>query len=428
MFTKHYKARPYWWERNPPPEKEAAPLPAKVDVLIIGAGYTGLHAAIQTARAARGTLVLDAEHAGWGASTRNGGQISAAIKPSFSELKNKYGKEMAFAVHREGKNSLEYIESFIKAEGIDCDFAVAGRFHAAHNPARYERLARTVAQQIPGLEDDAFMIPRAEQRAELGTDHYFGGAVFPRHASLDPAAYHKGLLAKSQAAGATVLAYCPALNINREKEGFSVATPAGTVKTGRIVIATNGYTGTLTPRLRRRIIPIGSYMIATEPLDTALLDRLLPTNRIISDTRRVVYYYRPSPDRSRILFGGRVSLRESNPRATGPKLRAALARIFPELKTTKISHSWMGYIAFTFDRLMRIGEDDGLHYAMGYCGAGVGMASYLGMKLGQQVIGLKAGQTALNKLPFPTRLFYTGKPWFLAPSVLYYRLVDRLNI
>ena len=196
------------------------------------------------------------------------------------------------------------------------------------------------------------------------------------------------------------------------------------------MIATNGYTGALTPRLQRRIIPIGSYMIATEPLAKDLIDRLLPTRRIISDTRRVVYYYRPSPDRSRILFGGRVSLRESNPRATGPKLRAALARIFPELKTVKISHSWMGYIAFTFDRLMHIGEDDGLYYAMGYCGAGagVGMASYLGMKLGQQVIGLKAGQTAFNKLPFPTRPCYTGKPWFLAPSVLYYRLVDRLNI
>ena len=88
----------------------------------------------------------------------------------------------------------------------------------------------------------------------------------------------------------------------------------------------------------------------------------------------------------------------------------------------------MGYIAFTFDRLMHIGEDDGLYYAMGYCGAGVGMASYLGMKLGQQVIGLKAGQTAFNTLLFPTRPCYTGKPWFLAPSVLYYRLVDRLNI
>ena len=140
-----------------------------------------------------------------GASTRNGGQISASIKPAFAELKNKYGKDTAFAIHREGKHALEYIKSFIKAEGIDCDFAVTGRFHAAHNPARYERLTRTVAQQIPGLEDEAFMIPKAEQRSELGTDHYFGGAVFPKHAALDLAAYHKGLLAKARAAGATVL-------------------------------------------------------------------------------------------------------------------------------------------------------------------------------------------------------------------------------
>ena len=428
MFTKNYKEQPYWWERSPPPEREETPLPAEADVLIIGAGYTGLHAAIQTARAARDTLVLDAEHAGRGASTRNGGQISTAIKPSFPDLEKKYGKDMAFAIHGEGKNSLEYIASFIKAEEIDCSFNVVGRFHAAHNPARYERLARAIERQIPGLENDAFMIPRSEQRSELGTDAYFGGAIFPRHASLDPAAYHKGLLAKAREAGATVLSYCPALNISKEKAGFSVATPAGSVKTDKVVIATNGYTGALTPRLQRRIIPIGSYVIATEPLGKEVIDRLLPTNRIISDTRKVVYYYRPSPDRSRILFGGRVSLRESNPRLTGPKLHAALARLFPELKTVKISHSWMGYIAFTFDTLMHIGEDDGLYYAMGYCGAGIGMSSYLGMKIGRQAIGLKESRTAFHKLPFRSRPFYTGKPWFLAPSVLYYRFVDSLNI
>lgn len=428
MFTQDYKEEPYWWERTAPPAQEEIKLPEKVDILIIGAGYTGLHAAIQTARGSRNTLVIDAEHAGWGGSTRNGGQVSTSIKPSFSDLEKKLGKDMAFAIHTEGENSLQFTGDFIKTEGLDCSYDVAGRFHAAHNSAQYEKLANAVEQQVPGLENHAYMVPRAEQRSELGTDTYFGGAIFPKHASVDPAAYHKGLLNKAVEAGATIISYCAAENINREKKGFSVKTSKGIVKADKVIIATNGYTGSLTPRLQRRVVPIGSYVIATESLEKGLMNQLMPKNRVVSDTRKVVYYYRPSPDRSRILFGGRVSLRESNPRLSGPKLHDSLSRIFPELKDIKISHSWMGYVAFTFDKLMHIGVDNGLYYSMGYCGSGVGMAGYLGMRIGQQAQGLEEGQTAFNKIKFQTRPLYTGVPWFLAPSVMYYRFIDSLNV
>ena len=158
------------------------------------------------------------------------------------------------------------------------------------------------------------------------------------------------------------------------------------------------------------------------------MDRLMPTNRVINDTRKVVYYYRPSPDRRRIIFGGRVSIGETNPRLSAPRLHKSLTAIFPELSAVRISHSWMGFVAYSFDELMHIGEDDGLHYAMGYCGSGVGMSGYLGMRVGQQVLGLKEGRTAFDNLPFQTRPFYSGKPWFLAPSLLYYKLMDSLNI
>ncbi len=428
MFTQDYKEQPYWWERTAPAQLEDKPLPEKVDILIIGSGFTGLHAAIQTARGGRETLVIDAEHAGWGASTRNGGQVSTSVKPTFTQLEKKHGKEMAFALHTEGRNSLQFTEDFIKAENIDCDFNVVGRFHAAHNSSQYEKLAKSVETKIPGLEDEAFVISRSEQRTELGTDTYFGGVVYPKHGSVDPAAYHRGLLNTALAAGATVISFCKAENINREKSGFEVKTTKGVVKADKVIIATNGYTGSLTPKLQRRVIPIGSYVIATEPLEKNLMDRLMPTNRIVSDSRKVVYYYRPSPDRTRIVFGGRVSLRESNPRITGPKLHQSLSWIFPELKDTKISHSWMGFVAFTFDTLMHTGNDDGLYYAMGYCGSGAGMAGYLGMRVGQQALGLEEGQTAFNKVKFQTRPLYTGKPWFLAPSVMYYKFRDSLNI
>ena len=428
MFTQDFKEQPYWWDRSAPPTEQDTELPKKVDVLIIGAGYTGLHAAIQTARGSRNTLVIDAKHAGWGCSTRNGGQVSTSIKPSFSELEKTYGKDMALAIYKEGDKSLQFTGDFIKQENIDCSYAEVGCFHAAHNTAQYEKLARAIEHQAFELQDDAYMIPRSEQRSELGTDTYFGGAIFPKHASIDPAAYHKGLLGKAHEVGATIISYCAAENINRDKNGFTVKTSKGIVQANKVIIATNGYTGSLTPRLQRRVIPIGSYVIATEPVEKDLMDQLMPKNRIVSDTRKVVYYYRPSPDRSRIIFGGRVSLGESDPRLSGPKLHNSLSKIFPELENTKISHSWMGYVAFTFDSLMHVGEEDGLFYAMGYCGSGVGMAGYLGKKLGQQVLGLKQGKTPFNTIKFQTRPLYTGKPWFLAPSLMYYRFIDSLNI
>ena len=154
------------------------------------------------------------------------------------------------------------------------------------------------------------------------------------------------------------------------------------------------------------------------------MDRLFPSNRIVSDTRKVVYYYRCSPDRRRVLFGGRVSHQETDPRVSGPKLHADLVRLFPELRETRISHSWCGFVAYTFDELMHIGKHEGMHYAMGYCGGGVGTSSYFGMRLGQQVLGLAQGRTALDGLAFQTRPLYTGNPWFLAPSVAYYRWRD----
>lgn len=415
---------PYWWDEVPRPAIAAAPLPASVDVAVVGAGYTGLHAALQTARGQRSTLVLDAEEAGWGCSTRNGGQVSTSIKPSFDLLARRHGEKRAFDILKEGQNSLAFIARFVAEEGIDCDFAPVGRFHAAHNAEQYRALEARVKHQPKGLEVEAWMVPRESQRAELGSDVYFGGAVYGQHCSVHPARYHQGLLDRVQRAGAQVAARTAVQRIDRDGNGFVLHTPRGRVRARDVVIATNGYTGTLTPWLRRRVIPIGSYMIATEPLPEGMMDRLIPKNRIVSDTRKVVYYYRASPDRQRILFGGRVSHQETDPRNSGPKLHADMAQIFPELAGIRITHSWCGMVAYTFDEIMHVGRHDGMHYAMGYCGAGVGTASYFGMRVGQQVLGLPEGRTALDGLDFQTRPLYTGNPWFLAPSVAYYRWRD----
>ena len=422
------KLSPYWWEQVPRPRLPDRALPKTVDVAVIGAGYTGLHAALQTARGGRTTIVFDAEDAGWGCSTRNGGQISTSIKPSFEQLARRHGSQRAFEILKEGQRSLDWIADFVRSEAIDCDFGQVGRFHAAHNAAQYEALAGRIATQPKGLEVDAFMLTRAQQRSELGSDAYWGGVVYTRHCSVNPARYHQGLLERVLSAGAQLAPNCAVTGIEKQGALFRISTPRGSVVARDVVIATNGYTGGLTPWLQRRVIPIGSYMIATEPLPEGMMDSLIPNNRIVSDTRRVVYYYRASPDRRRILFGGRVSYHETDPRVSGPKLHADMVQIFPQLRDTRVSHSWCGFVAYTFDELMHLGKRDGLHYAMGYCGAGVGTSSYFGMRLGQQVLGLPEGRTALDGLPFETRPFYTGNPWFLAPSVAYYRWRDSLPV
>jgi len=422
------KLSPYWWEQVPRPSLPDSALPKTVDVAVIGAGYTGLHAALQTSRGGRTTIVFDAEDAGWGCSTRNGGQISTSIKPSFEQLARRHGSQRAFEILKEGQRSLDWIADFVRSEAIDCDFGQVGRFHAAHNAAQYEALGGRIASQPKGLEVDAFMLTRAQQRSELGSDAYWGGVVYTRHCSVNPARYHQGLLERVLSAGAQLAPNCAVTGIEKQGALFRISTPRGSVVARDVVVATNGYTGGLTPWLQRRVIPIGSYMIATEPLPEGMMDSLIPNNRIVSDTRRVVYYYRASPDRRRILFGGRVSYHETDPRVSGPKLHADMVQIFPQLRDTRVSHSWCGFVAYTFDELMHLGKRDGLHYAMGYCGAGVGTSSYFGMRLGQQVLGLAEGRTALDGLAFETRPFYTGNPWFLAPSVAYYRWRDSLPV
>ena len=424
VWAKSWKRSSYWLDGLAPPDLPSADLPGRVDVVVVGSGYTGLNAAIETARGERSTLVLEAETPGWGCSTRNGGQISTSIKPSLAKLKARHGQDRAHAIRGEGQAALAWIEDRITTENIACDFHRAGRFHAAHTPAAYETLAREAEALMRDEGIEAYMITRDQQRGELGTDVYHGGTLFPGHAAVNPALYHHGLLNAALKAGAQVMGQTPVMAITRTATGFEVQTPRGTVLASDVAIATNGYTTRLTPWQQRRVIPIGSYVIATEPLPKDVIDRLFPTDRIVSDTCKVIYYYRASPDRTRILFGGRVSAAETDPRVSGPRLHADMCRIFPELSGTRISHSWMGTVAYTFDELAHTGTHGGMHYAMGYCGSGVSMASYLGMRMGQKILGLAEGRTAFDDLPFPTRPFYTGRPWFLPAAVAWYRWND----
>jgi len=428
IFTEDFKLSSYWWDKSPPVDTGHDSIPDTADVLVIGAGYTGLHAAIQVARGGRSVVVIDSKALGWGCSTRNGGQVSTSIKPDLATLTKRHGSDTARAILRDGHASLDFIRDFVAAENIDCDFRVVGRFHAAHNPQSFDQLARSVTAQPKEFEVPAHVVSRQEQHSEIGTEVYHGGVLYENHASVDPGRYHAGLVRLAQAAGAVMIANCAATRMERQGTGYRVSTEKGSIMARDVVLATNGYTGGLSTWHQRRVIPIGSYMIATEELPTAVIDKLIPRDRIVSDTRRVVYYYRASPDRKRILFGGRVSHAETDPQRSGPLLRDELVRLFPQIADVRLSHSWMGFVGYTFDTLAHTGSKDGLHYAMGYCGSGVGMASYFGMRTGQRILGLAEGRTGVEQATFQTRPLYNGNPWFLSAAVSMYKIRDKLNI
>jgi glycine/D-amino acid oxidase-like deaminating enzyme len=418
---------PLWMENAPIPPPTQGALPDRADVLIVGAGYTGLSAARETAAAGRSTLVLDAGAIGAGCSSRNGGQVAYSIKPSFDSLRNRFGADIAFGICREGLDAVAYLRSLATKE-IDCGWREDGCFFGAHTARHFAAMAREAENQTRGLEQKIDIVAKADQHREIASDFYHGGCVYPDDASVDPTRLLLALLRRASDGGASVVDRCPVEAISRTRDGFEVSTARGIVRARQVLLATNGYSGPLSPWARRRVIPIGSYQIATAPLGTGRVRELIPRGRNIVDSRRVVVYFRPSADGERIIFGGRAALAEKDPLACVPRLRRMMERILPQLRSVPVSHAWVGWVAYTFDTLPHLGQHDGVHYCMGYCGQGVPLAPYFGKRIGQQMLGLKEGRTALDGVPFPSRPYYWGRPWFLAPSVFAYRTFDALGL
>jgi glycine/D-amino acid oxidase-like deaminating enzyme len=419
-------AMPLWMEHAVIAPSAARELPGRVDVLIVGAGYTGLSAARETAAAGRSTLVLDGGALGTGCSSRNGGQVAYSIKPSLAALQARYGVDVGFRICREGLDAVAYLRSL--AREIDCGWRDDGCFFGAHTAKHFERMARDAENQPRGLEQKISVVSRAEQQREIASDFYHGGCVYPDDASVDPTRLLLALLSRARDSGALVVDRCPVNALKTTREGFEALTPRGVIHARQVLLATNGYSGPLSPWHRRRVIPIGSYQIATEPLGADRVRSLIPRGRNIVDSRRVVVYFRPSVDGERIVFGGRAALAETDPLACVPRLRRMMERILPQLHSVRLSHAWVGWVAYTFDTLPHLGRHDGVYYCMGYCGQGVPLAPYFGRRIGQQMLGLAGGRTALDGLRFPSRPYYHGKPWFLAPSVFAYRMMDAIGI
>jgi glycine/D-amino acid oxidase-like deaminating enzyme len=422
--------RPYWWEAAPRLPSSGT-LPPRADVVIVGSGFTGLSAALTLLRNNRSVIVLERGVLGYGASTRNGGQVgSGNQKFRVKRLIELRGPAKAAAMLREGVRMLDYIEHLIASEKIDCHFTRCGRFRAAVQPGHYEAMAKDMEdlRAIAGVE--SYMVPKTEQHSEIGTDVFFGGSVLPQDASLHPALYHDGLLRRIREAGGHVIGNVGAEGISRDgTKDYVVTTSAGPITARDVIIATNGYTDGLVPELRRRIVPIGSGLIATGEIPEATFARLLPKRRAYGNTNRVFYYFRAAPAERRVIWGGRVG-RLAN--ETSPVAFRHLARdmlhVFPDLADIPVTHGWDGTIGYTYDEVPHLGRTAmGLHYALGYCGTGVSRATYFGNKIALQLLGHHDRHTAFDDLAFPSFPVHPVAKLAVPVVETWYRALDAMK-
>lgn len=418
---------PYWWEDAQPRQLPEVPVAGTCDVAIIGAGYAGLSAAIVLARAGRSVQVFDKMRPGEGASSRNGGLASGNLRMSFGKMIKTQGLQTALRFYDEGRVAREGLTDFLRTENIDCDFQPVGRFVGAVQPSHYEAQSQEADCLNKHLGINAEMIPKSEQHKVIGSDLYHGGMLRPDIGGLHPGKLHAGLLEVAEKAGVTIHGETAVLGHHPDGDGYSVETVRGQTRTKQLIVATNGYTDNANRWLRRRLIPVPSRMIATQPLASETMDRLMPKRRMLGETRHLFHYFRPSPDGTRILIGGREGSWSGGEAEIAKGLKRDLAEIFPELANIGISHTWFGYVAFNMDFLPRLFEKDGVHYAAGFCGSGVVWGWWIGSRLGFKLIGNANADTSFAAAPPSALPFYTGTPWFLPAALLWYRLQDQFG-
>jgi glycine/D-amino acid oxidase-like deaminating enzyme len=429
IFDPDFVAEPYWWQAYQPTSGELVAVPKEARVAIVGSGYAGLAAALELARHGVDAVVLERGALGVGASTRNGGSVSGGVNigKSFSGRAARVDEERAHRLLEDGADALSLIERLIEDEEIDCFWQKRGRFVGAWTPKDYAYQQSRLQNLNTDAASGAYMVPRERQREEIASDYYYGGMVVERSASLHPALYYKGLLDACRRRDIVICAEAAVENITASGNGWRVTTSRGTVVAGDVVIATNGYTGSLTPSLQRRVVPIASHIIATEPLPADLAASLIPKKRSLSDTKRVLCYYRMSPDGTRMVFGGRARFTQADPHLCARVLHGYMTARFPQLRGFRITHGWTGNTGFTLDALPHMGEDSGMHYALGCNGSGIAMMTYLGTQTARKIARVANAPCAFDTDDFPDHPLYNGNPWFLPLVGSWYRLRDRVD-
>lgn len=426
----NYVERNYWLDTVATPDGSPGAMPEQVDVAVVGAGFTGLSAARTLAKRGARVAVLEAETIGWGASSRNGGMVLTGMKLSPQILTKRYGLEKTRQIYAESLASIDCVERLVAEEAIDCSFSRCGHLEVASKQSHFDKYQRSVDLIARNFDHQLRVIPKSELRDEIGSDAFFGGMIDDSSAGLNPARYVAGLAQAALRAGACIYERTRVEGIERASGNFIVRTSKGSLAAKDVLIATSGYTGKLTRPLLKRVIPIGSFIIATERLSDTLAHQTVPRNRMVYDSLHFLHYWRLTAD-NRVLFGGRAAFlpETSNTiRRSEEILLRDLIAIHPQLKNVKVEYAWGGTLDFTFDIMPHAGEFDDVHYALGYAGHGVAMATYLGQIMGEKLAGA-ADRNPFANIPFPIAPFglYNGQPWFLPFAGAYYKVLDWIS-
>ncbi len=421
------KFTPYWWEDQPQYENSDKP-PSIADVVIVGAGYTGLSAALTLSKAGKSVVVLDSEDIGFGASTRNGGMLGSGHKVSTDQAKKKYGEVIAGEIHKEANASLAFTTNLITENNIDCEFEKCGRLRTSWLPQDQDAMSANL-KKLKVIEPfNSEMVSPARMFESIKTDLYFGGQFYHDHGSVHPRKFHYGLLKLALAAGAKVFGKRTVIKVSQSsliENALDVLTVNSSIQCHQVLMATNGYTRpSLSKQLSRQVLPVPSFVITTAEIGKERVQSLLPGGHCMVETRKRYCYYRPTPCGKRIMLGTRAAMHAITPEEALPTLKKMLIEIFPSLVDVEISHCWTGFTGFSFSKLPNLSNKKEVYSALGYCGNGVAMAPYLGHKAALKMLNPELKVTVFEQTPLETRPYYYGTPWFLPVASAYFRVFD----
>ncbi|AOJ72462.1 MULTISPECIES: NAD(P)/FAD-dependent oxidoreductase [Burkholderia] len=424
------KFESYWLDTRPEfCEGCEAPVEGRADVVVIGGGFTGLSAALELAKRGVQAVVLEAGQIAAEASGRNGGQCNTGLAQDYAALAARVGAPRAQAFYRAYASAVATVDSIVAEHAIDCDFLRTGKLKLAAKPQHFAGLAKTFELLRRDVDPDVELIEPAHMRDEVGSDRFYGGLLQRTGAQMHMGKFGVGLARAAVARGARVYEHAAVTQLKRlDGERHEITSTRGTIRADRVLVATGASQLGPFQWFRRRIAPVGSFIVVTEPLPKAQLDRLFPNRRAYVTTRHIGNYFRVTPD-DRLLFGGRARFALSNPHSdakSGDILRAGMAAYFPELANVRLDYCWGGLVDITADRLPRAGQHEGLYYSMGYSGHGVQMSVHMGRVMADVLYGA-AASNPWRELDWPAMPGHFGHAWFLPFVGAYYRLQDILH-
>lgn len=434
------KEKVYWHETvDMPSGTEQNQLPERVDVAVIGGGYTGLSAALTLAKRGASVAVLEARSIGWGASSRNGGQALSCLHHTLTELIEQHGLERAREMFHASTRAADTVARIIEEEGIDCDYVRKGNIEAASKPRHFDRLKREQETLARVADYEVRIIPPGETAAELGTDSYHGLMVNERSGSLQPAKFVQGMALAAERPsrlrraglgtgadiheGTRVTAI--EKNVSHNGSRFTIRTERGTISAKEVLLAANAWIGEIAPLFRRKVFPAESFIIATEPLPAERARQLIPNRRVVYDTKNMVAYYALTRE-NRLAWGGEGTATGLSAKRNIDALRRGMLKVFPGLRETRIDYFWSGTLGMTLDRNAHAGQVDGMWFSMCYVGHGVTLATYLGEQMANAILGLESFNP-FDGLAIPRVPFYEGKAWFVNLGKAWFQLLDRIG-